>query len=388
MAIEATQSRTSLALWALLLGNLVIGTGVLLPAGLLNQLSSELQVDVATAGLLLLGGGIVVGFGAPVLATLTTRIDRRLLLVLAMGLYAVGHLASAFTQSFWPLLIIRMLMISAAGIFSPQAAAAVSLLLPVERRASAIAFIFIGWSVASVAGIPLGGLLGAWLGWRMVFVIMAMLSALSGLAVWLTVQPGLFGKPLDFVSWKTVFTSPALLCVLLVTLLSMSGQFTVFGYLAPILKQVSAATPTQISLAFAIAGLAGVAGNTLGSRIVQSVAVHCVIAMALFSLCAGFLIFGIMFGNYWGSLVGLALWGFGTFSSNSLQQSRLVGLAPALASATVALNTSAVYLGQAIGAAAGGALIKGGATVTSVWVGLAFLLCSLAASLYATRLKV
>lgn len=388
MVIEATQSRTSLVLWALLLGNFVIGTGVLLPAGLLNQLSSELQVDVATAGLLLLVGGIVVGFGAPILATLTTRIDRRLVLVLAMGLYTVGHLASAFTNSFWPLLIIRMLMISAAGIFSPQAAATVSLLLPVERRASAIAFIFIGWSVASVAGIPLGGLLGAWLGWRMVFVIMALLSALSGFAVWFTVQPGLYGKPLDFASWKTVFTSPALLCVLLVTLLSMSGQFTVFGYLAPILKQVTAATPTQISLAFAIAGLAGVAGNTIGSRMVQSVAVHRVIGMALFSLCTGFLIFGIMFGNYWGSMVGLALWGFGTFSSNSLQQSRLVGLAPALASATVALNTSAVYLGQAIGAGAGGALIKGGATVTSVWVGLAFLLSSLAASLYATRLRV
>lgn len=388
MVIEATQSRTSLVLWALLLGNFVIGTGVLLPAGLLNQLSSELQVDVATAGLLLLVGGIVVGFGAPILATLTTRIDRRLVLALAMGLYTVGHLASAFTNSFWPLLIIRMLMISAAGIFSPQAAATVSLLLPVERRASAIAFIFIGWSVASVAGIPLGGLLGAWLGWRMVFVIMALLSALSGFAVWFTVQPGLYGKPLDFASWKTVFTSPALLCVLLVTLLSMSGQFTVFGYLAPILKQVTAATPTQISLAFAIAGLAGVAGNTIGSRMVQSVAVHRVIGMALFSLCTGFLIFGIMFGNYWGSMVGLALWGFGTFSSNSLQQSRLVGLAPALASATVALNTSAVYLGQAIGAGAGGALIKGGATVTSVWVGLAFLLSSLAASLYATRLRV
>ncbi len=388
MVIEATQSRTSLVLWALLLGNFVIGTGVLLPAGLLNQLSSELQVDVAAAGLLLLVGGIVVGFGAPILATLTTRIDRRLVLVLAMGLYTVGHLASAFTNSFWPLLIIRMLMISAAGIFSPQAAATVSLLLPVERRASAIAFIFIGWSVASVAGIPLGGLLGAWLGWRMVFVIMALLSALSGFAVWFTVQPGLYGKPLDFASWKTVFTSPALLCVLLVTLLSMSGQFTVFGYLAPILKQVTAATPTQISLAFAIAGLAGVAGNTIGSRMVQSVAVHRVIGMALFSLCTGFLIFGIMFGNYWGSMVGLALWGFGTFSSNSLQQSRLVGLAPALASATVALNTSAVYLGQAIGAGAGGALIKGGATVTSVWVGLAFLLSSLAASLYATRLRV
>jgi MFS transporter, DHA1 family, inner membrane transport protein len=388
MTKEATETRTSQALWALVFGNFVIGTGVLLPAGLLNPLSAELHVDIATTGLLMLAGGVVVGAGAPILAMLTTRIDRRLLLVLSMTLYAVGHLLSAFATSFWPLLIIRVLMISAAGVFSPQAAAAVSLLVPPERRASAIAFIFIGWSVASVGGIPLGSWLSAILGWRTVFALMGGLSVLSGLAVWFTVPSGLYGKPLDIASWKKVFTSPALLWVLLVTLLSMSGQFTVFGYLAPILKQVTAATPDQISLAFLIAGAAGFLGNTIGSRLVRRVAVERVIAMALFSLCSGFLVFGIMFGNYWGSIAGLALWGFGTFSSNSLQQSRLVNLAPALASATVALNTSAVYLGQAIGAGAGGALIKGGATVTSAWVGLTFLVLSLAASLFATRLKV
>ncbi len=330
MTFQATESRTTSTLWTLIFGNFIIGTGVLLPAGLLNQLSGELKVDIATAGLLLLTGGVVVGVGAPILATLTTRVDRRLLLALAMLLYAAGHLASAFTNAFWPLLIIRVLMISAAGIFSPQAAATVSLLLPPERRASAISFIFIGWSVASVAGIPLGSYLGEALGWRTVFVIMAVLSTVSALSVWFTVRPGLFGKPLDFASWKAVFTSPALLCVLLVTLFSMSGQFTVFGYLAPILKQVTAATPSQISLAFFVAGLSGVVGNTLGSNMVRSMAVDRVIAMALVSLCAGFLVFALMFGNYWGSLVGLALWGFGTFSSNSLQQSKLVGLAPRL----------------------------------------------------------
>jgi MFS transporter, DHA1 family, inner membrane transport protein len=383
-----TESRVNLALWAMVFGNFVIGTGVLLPAGLLNQLSSELKVDSATAGLLLLVGGVVVGIGAPILATLTTRFDRRLLLMLSMLLYSAGHLASAFTNDFWSLLIVRALMISAAGIFSPQAAATVGLLVSNERRASAIAFIFIGWSVASVGGIPIGALLGDWIGWRAVFALMAALSLLSAVAVWFTVPPKLFGVRLNLKSWISVFTSPALLCVLLVTLLSMSGQISVLGYLGPILKQSTLATTVQISLAFAIAGAAGVLGNTLGSNMVRSVAVDRVIAIALVSLCVGFAVFTLLFGNYWGMILGMTLWGLGTFSSNSLQQSRLVQLAPPLASATVALNTSAVYLGQAIGSGVGGQMIKGGASVISGYTALGFLVLALAVSLLATRLKV
>jgi MFS transporter, DHA1 family, inner membrane transport protein len=383
-----TESRVKLALWAMVFGNFVIGTGVLLPAGLLNQLSSELKVDSATAGLLLLVGGVVVGIGAPILATLTTRVDRRLLLTLSMQLYAAGHLASAFTNDFWSLLIVRALMISAAGIFSPQAAATVGLLVSNERRASAISFIFIGWSVASVGGIPIGALLGDWIGWRMVFALMAVLSLISAVAVWFTVPPKLFGVPLNIKSWISVFTSPALASVLIVTLLSMSGQISVLGYLGPILKQSTLATTLQISLAFAIAGAAGVLGNTLGSNMVRNIPVDRVIAYALTSLCIGFAVFTLMFGNYWGMILGMALWGLGTFSSNSLQQSRLVQLAPPLASATVALNTSAVYLGQAIGSGAGGQILKNGASPISGWTALGLLILALIASLYAKNLKV
>jgi MFS transporter, DHA1 family, inner membrane transport protein len=388
MTSETIQSRTNMALWTLLFGNFVIGTGVLLPAGLLNQLVAELDVSAATAGLMLLASGIVVGIGAPLLAGLTTRIDRRALLVAAMMIYALGHLASAFAPSFWPLLIIRILMVGAAGIFSPQAAAAVSLMLPVERRPSAIAFIFIGWSVASVVGIPLGTILGAWIGWREVYAIMVALSVLAALAVWLTVPKGLYGVPLSLASWRKVATSPALITVLAVTLLSFSGQFVVFGYLGAILKQVNNATPSQVSLAFFTAGAAGLIGNTLASRLVKSTAVSTVVAAALFSICIGYLTFTLMLGNYAGSVAGFALWGFGTFAANSLQQSRLVQLAPVLASATVALNTSVVYLGQAIGSGIGGAIIKNGASITMPMIGVTLVTVAFATSLFATRLKV
>ena len=232
-------------LWSLLFGNFVVGTGVLLPAGLLNVLAADLQVPPTTAGLLLFAGGLVVGIGAPVLAGLTSRFDRRVLLAVTAAIYAVGHGLAALAPEFWSLLIIRTVTMVAAALFTPQAAATVGLLVPPERRSEAIAFIFIGWSLASVVGIPLGSILGAEFGWRATFFAMAILSAVSCVGVLLSLTRGMRVQPLQFSSWVAVFKNPILLCIMAVTLLSMSGQFTVVSYLAPILRDAFAATPQQ-----------------------------------------------------------------------------------------------------------------------------------------------
>ena len=97
--------KARLQLWVLLLGNFIIGTGILLPAGLLNELSADLSITAATGGQLMLVGGIVVAIGAPLVAGLTSSIDRRTLLVFALGLYAAGHLIAAVVPDFTPMLV-------------------------------------------------------------------------------------------------------------------------------------------------------------------------------------------------------------------------------------------------------------------------------------------
>lgn len=103
-------------------------------------------------------------------------------------------------------------------------------------------------------------------------------------------------------------------------------------------------------------------------------------------LIAGLGMFGLFFGNYIMGCIACFTWGLGTFSSNSLQQSRLVVIAPPLAAATVALNTSAVYLGQSVGAATGGFAIKDGISASVAWMALGFLAVAIALSMTATRL--
>jgi MFS transporter, DHA1 family, inner membrane transport protein len=376
----------TLSLWMLLFGNFIIGTGVLLPAGLLNDFTTSFNITASKAGLLMFVGGLVVGVGAPTLAALTSRFERRRLLTAALFLFACGHLASAILQSFELQLVMRAATVVGAAVFTPQAASTVGLLVPLEKRAGAIAFIFIGWSAASIAGIPLGTLLAQAFGWRIVYAIMAGLSLCSAAGVWLTLRPKLYATPLGLAAWKQAFSSPILWLIYLVTLLSMAGQFGMFSYIAPILRDGFAATPALISVVFAIVGVAGVAGNTIASKVVASFGIDRVIAIALLSLCAGFMGYFIFWGHIWPALLAAALWGLGSFSSNSLQQSRLVALAPPLAAATVALNTSVVYLGQSLGSFGGGRLLDAGYMSNLPLLSCTLLVAALCLSLAAERL--
>jgi MFS transporter, DHA1 family, inner membrane transport protein len=382
VAMPAPDTKTTL--WALLLGNLVIGTGVLLPAGMLTAFMTDFSVDADRAGQLMVVGGLVVGIGAPLLAGWTSRIDRRHLLSFALALYAIGHVGATLTADFTALLVLRAITVIGAAIFTPQAAATVGLIVPAAGRAGAIAFIFIGWSLASVAGIPLGSLLADTIGWQNTCIGLAALSAATAAIVWRTVPQGLVTPRIDLAAWGRVLRNPILIIVLCVTLLSMAGQFTLFTYLSPVLKGPYGASANAVAATFLIVGGLGVLGNFVGARVAGRLGVARTIGIALGLMATGLVVIAVGYGNLPVFLIGGCLWGFGGFASNSLQQSRLVALAPPLASATVALNTSVVYLGQSLGSAAGGQLVGDHGAVMP-WAGAAFLLAALGCSMIASR---
>jgi MFS transporter, DHA1 family, inner membrane transport protein len=338
---------------------------------------------------LMLVGGIVVALGAPMIAATTSAITRRNLLTFSLLLYAAGHLASTLVTDFTVLMVLRGITMVAAAIFTPQAAATVGLLVPPEQRAGAIAFIFIGWSAASVGGIPLASYFATLFGWRAVYGGMGVSCVLAAVMVWHTVKPGLRVAPLNGAAWKQALFSPVIIAVFLVTALSFSGQMTVLTYMAPILRDAFVAGPESISVFFAIYGVTGVIGNSIASRVVGRVGIERVIAVTLCSLSVGLSVLAFSFGSLVLGLIGIGIWGFGSFASNSLQQSRLAAMAPTLASATVALNTSFVYVGQAIGAALGGWYMAQNAVPSPAiaWTGAGMTLLALFVSLFATWLS-
>lgn len=370
-------------LWPLLFGNFVIGSGVMVVPGTLNDISASLDISVATAGQLISAAALLMCVGAPLLAAVVAGWDRRRLLALSMVWYGLMHLASTASASFAALLPLRVLTVISPAIFTPQAAACVGLLVPAHQRGRAITFVFLGWSVASVLGMPMGAFVGGTLGWRAAFGLVGFLSLASAWWVWRAMPDGVKPPALSAAAWAQTLRSPALMLCVLVTVLYAGGQFVLFSYFAPYYKQKIGITPTELSLLFLWFGAFGFIGNMLMSRNIDRVGPSRSVMIGVCAMAVSLLIWPLGTSIMLAALVSIP-WALGCFSSNSAQQARLVGIAPALASASIALNSSAMYAGQAVGAATGGWLISQGAMDTLHWAGFIGLLLAMAVSAWAS----
>jgi predicted MFS family arabinose efflux permease len=341
---------------ALMLGNIVTGCSVLAPAGMLSELSSGLAVTIRDAGLLITFGAIVLCIGSPVTAWLTSRIERRTLLTATLAVLALTNLASAFAPDYTSLLIIRLIMLAVGALYTPQAAGTTALIVSPEKRGSTIAFIFLGWSLAAAIGLPLITFVASRYGWRTVYGGIGAIGCCSFLLLAWRLPGGLIGAPVDLKTWINVGRNRRIVLLLLVTTLQMSGQFVVFTFMGPLLAKLTQAGPDAIGLVFAAYGVFGFIGIAIATRIVDSWGAYKTSLLFTTLLLTGVTGWALSAGIYPLMACSVAIWGLGFASTNSMQQVRLVGAAPALASASVSLNTSVLYIGQAVGSAIGGML--------------------------------
>lgn len=371
-------------LWSLLFGNFVIGTGVMVVPGTLNDIGSSLAVSVPVAGQLITAAAAMMCIGAPLLASVVAGWDRRRLLALTMLWYALFLGLSALMPDFTSLMLVRVLAVIAPAIFTPQAAACIGLLVTPEQRGRAITFVFLGWSVASVVGVPMGAWIGGTLGWRAAFGVVALLSAISAAWVWRSLPNGIKPPAFSRAAWGETLQSRALMLCVAVTLLYSAGQFILFSYFAPYFKVHLQVTPVELSVLFACFGACGLLGNVLMSRHIDRIGAPRAVMWAVASMALSLLVWPLADTLAVAALICVP-WGLGCFASNSAQQARLVGIAPLLASGSIALNSAAMYAGQALGAGSGGWLIAHGQMDALHWFGLTGLLAAMAMSWWATR---
>lgn len=363
-----------------------MATGMLVVPGMLNELAAGLGQPVAVTGQLTTAFAIAVAFGAPVIAVATSGFDRRRLLVLALLLLGVLQFGAAVAPGFLALLGIRFASGLAPALYTPQAAATAALLVPPEKRGAAIAFVFLGFSIANVAGVPLGAWLGGQLGWRLAMAAVGVVALAAAGWAWRALPRGLPIAPLDRSTWGALGRDHALVAVIAVTAIQSTAQFTLFNYVAPALRASLGASPAMIGAALAWFGAWGIVGNLAGVRAIDGVGAPRVVMAALVAMVSGVMLWRLGIGSLPLTALALALWGLGCFAVNSAQQVRLVGLNPGLATAAVAFNSSAIYLGQALGAVLGGAILISAGLAALPLASVPLFVLAIAASLLAQRL--
>jgi predicted MFS family arabinose efflux permease len=380
-----------LRLVVLCFGNFIIGTGTLIVPGMLPALAEGLSVKVPVAAQLITAFAFTVCVTAPPLAALTARFDRRALLVMVQLLFAGGHLASAYASTLHELLILRVVSSVGAALFTAQAASTAALLVPTDRRGSAIAFVFVGWSIASVVGMPLGAYVSERIGWPAGFIIVGIGALVAATALYVTLPRGLKIAPIGRAMWASLFGSRSLMMAVAVTAIQAAAQFTVLSFLVPSIKTLFNASAETVSLLLVAFGVTGVAGNLIGARMVDRIGAARVTLLGLSSMLISHVVWLFVPGSRPLLVLFLLLWGIGCFSTNSAQQARLVLLSPPHAPVSVAMNSSAMYFGQAVGTAAGAAVIAGVAGefayTALALISIPLFIASIAVSLFVERKK-
>ena len=285
---------------------------------------------------------------------------------------ALTNAASAFAPDYVSLLVIRLVMLAVGALYTPQAAGTAALIVPAEKRGSTIAYIFLGWSLAAAVGLPLITLIASRYGWRAVYGGIGVIGCFSFLLLAWRLPRGLVGAPVDLKTWADVGRNRMIVLLLSITTLQMSGQFVVFTFMGPLLTKLTHAGPDGVGLVFC--SMACSASSELRSRHASSIPggltrPRCCLPRVLLTGVTGW---ALSAGIYPLMACSVAIWGLGFASTNSMQQVRLVTAAPALASASVSLNTSVLYIGQAVGSAIGGMLFARDLLHSAGYVAVAF----------------
>jgi DHA1 family inner membrane transport protein len=256
------------ALWALTISAFAIGTTEFVIVGLVPVLAHDLKVSMASAGSLVSVYAMGVAIGAPVLTALTSKMKRKPLMISLMLLFIGGHLASAFSPDYQLLLLSRFITGFAHGVFFGVGATIAASLVTADKRASAIALMFSGFTIATIIGVPLGTYIGQHWGWRATFVGVALLGCI-GLAGVTALLPSSIGHnvPGNLFKQCRILLNKRFLMALLMTIFGYGGVFVAFTYMSPMLQQITGFSANAVNLFLLLYGLAVALGNLVGGKV-------------------------------------------------------------------------------------------------------------------------
>ena len=354
-----------LPLLILALSSFAIGTTEFVIMGLLPDVAGDLGVSIPSAGWLVTGYALGVAIGAPFMALATARLPRKAALVVLMGIFIVGNLLCAIASDYNVLMFARVVTALSHGAFFGIGSVVAAGLVAPNKRASAVALMFTGLTLANVLGVPLGTALGQAAGWRSTFWVVTLIGvvALIGLLRFL---PGNRNEAkLDMMAELSAMKGAGIWLSLSMTALFAASMFTLFTYIAPLLGDVTGISPRGVTYTLLLIGLGLTVGNIIGGKLADrrlgATLVGVFAAMAVVSTALSWTAVAVI-----PTEITLFLWATAAFAAVPALQINVVTFGKSAPNLVSTLNISAFNVGNALGAWIGGAVIAGGLGLTSV----------------------
>jgi DHA1 family inner membrane transport protein len=355
--------------------NLIIASSAFVLGGILEPVSQALNVSLAATGQAMTAYALGAAVLAPMLILATGRWSRRATILLALGLFSLGSLASALAPSLGWLMVGRVIMGAGVMFTAAASATAVSLVAPAQRG-QALAIANLGQSVSYAVGVPIGTWIGLQLGWRWPLWLAAGASALV-LLLAMRLLPTTIKVTVATGSLRSAAAQSAVWRVWLRTLLMFTAIFFVFTYIGPVLQELGGLNANELSIVLALFGCGGVVGTLMGGWAADRLGVLKTLALQLSIVALVMVLLPLTRGHPVLLTLVMVTWSINSFGSMTPQQSRLISLAPAQAPMLMSLNSSMLYVGAALGAAAGGSLIGVVGMSQLPWVAVPFIVLAL-----------
>ncbi|WP_392752718.1 MFS transporter [Streptomyces sp. LN590] len=376
-----------LALLALAIGAFGIGTTEFVIMGLLPEVAADFQVSIPTAGFLVTGYALGVVVGAPLMTVLGTRVTRKRMLMLLMGLFVLGNAVSAVAPVFGVMLAGRVIASLAHGAFFGIGSVVAADLVAPQKKAGAIATMFTGLTVANVVGVPLGTYIGQSVGWRTTFFVVAALGVvgLLGVAKLVPEQPRAEGVRLRHE--LAAFRNVQVLLAMAMTVLGFGGVFAAITYITPMMTETAGYSASSVTWLLVLFGLGMVGGNLLGGKFADRHLMP-MLYVSLGALAVVLSLFTLTAHNKIAAAVTIVLIGGLGFATVPPLQKRVLDQAAGAPTLASAVNIGAFNLGNALSAWLGGIIIAAGFGYTAPnWVGAALAASALALAVLSSVLE-
>jgi MFS transporter, DHA1 family, putative efflux transporter len=352
-------------IYILALISFLVGTSQYIISGILDKMADALGVSIGAAGQLITVFSLAYAIGTPILMVLTTKMERRKLLIYTLFVFIVGNLLSVIVPGYGLFMIARIIMALSTGVAVVTVLSIAAKIAPANKKASSIATVVMGFTASLIIGVPIGRFITSTYGWKFVFIGIALLVLFVIFIVINTIPKMNGDASIPLTRQIAMFKKPKIALALSITFFLMTGYAIIFTYLSPFLVNTVGMSDHLLSITFLVLGVASLFGSKLGGLSADKRGVIFTLKRGLLVNGTSLVVLSFISHSIIAVFIILTVWSFAGWSSGATQQYNLATISPESSDVLLGLNQSMMQLGFAFGAGLGGVIV-GQISLTSI----------------------